>query len=101
VALGIGRINWKFGRSHINILMLDIIHGKIYIPLFWVLLDKAGNSLCHTPQRKHTVLAKRVRTGRIIHPCKTPQKGPSSSSKMAVILGRDEERKITLLKVSN
>jgi len=36
--------NWKFGRCHINILMLGIVHGKVCIPLFWVLLDKAGNS---------------------------------------------------------
>jgi hypothetical protein len=38
------RTNWKFGRCHINILMLGVIHDKVCIPLFWVLLDKAGNS---------------------------------------------------------
>ena len=42
--LALDRTNWKFGRCHINILMLAIIHQKICIPLFWVLLDKAGNS---------------------------------------------------------
>ncbi len=42
--LALDRTNWKFGRCHINILMLGIIHGKVCIPLFWVLLDKAGNS---------------------------------------------------------
>jgi len=42
--LAIDRTNWKFGRCHINILMLTIIHEKIGIPLFWVLLNKAGNS---------------------------------------------------------
>ena len=36
--------NWKFGRCHINILMLGIVYGKVCIPLFWVLLNKAGNS---------------------------------------------------------
>ena len=36
--------NWKFCRCHINILMLGIVHGRVCIPLFWVLLDKAGNS---------------------------------------------------------
>jgi len=42
--LALDRTNWKFGRCHINILMLAIIHQKNCIPLFWVLLDKAGNS---------------------------------------------------------
>jgi hypothetical protein len=42
--LALDRTNWKFGRCHINVLMLGIIHGKVCIPLFWVLLDKAGNS---------------------------------------------------------
>ena len=42
--LALDRTNWKFGRCHINILMLAIIHQKLCIPLFWVLLDKAGNS---------------------------------------------------------
>jgi len=42
--LALDRTNWKFGRCHINILMLGIIHGKVCIPLFWVLLGKAGNS---------------------------------------------------------
>lgn len=42
--LALDRTNWKFGCSHINILMLGIIHEKVCIPLFWVLLDKAGNS---------------------------------------------------------
>ena len=42
--LALDRTNWKFGRCHINILMLGVVHGKVCIPLFWVLLDKAGNS---------------------------------------------------------
>jgi hypothetical protein len=42
--LALDRTNWKFGRAHINILMLGIVHGKVCIPLFWSLLDKAGNS---------------------------------------------------------
>ena len=42
--LALDRTNWKFGRCHINILMLGVIHEKVCIPLFWVLLDKAGNS---------------------------------------------------------
>jgi len=42
--LALDRTNWKFGRCHINILMLGIVHEKVCIPLFWVLLGKAGNS---------------------------------------------------------
>ena len=42
--LALDRTNWKFGRCHINILMLGVVHEKVCIPLFWVPLDKAGNS---------------------------------------------------------
>jgi len=42
--LALDRTNWKFGRCHINILMLGVIHGKICIPLFWIVLEKTGNS---------------------------------------------------------
>ncbi|NCD18225.1 MAG: IS4 family transposase, partial [Actinobacteria bacterium] len=42
--LALDRTNWKFGRVHINILMLGVVHGKVCVPLFWCLLDKAGNS---------------------------------------------------------
>jgi len=42
--LALDRTNWKFGRRHINLLMLGVVHEKVCIPLFWVLLDKAGNS---------------------------------------------------------
>ena len=42
--LALDRTNWKFGRRHVNLLMLGVIHEKVCIPLFWVLLDKAGNS---------------------------------------------------------
>ena len=42
--LALDRTNWKFGRCHINILMLGVVHENVCIPLFWILLDKAGNS---------------------------------------------------------
>lgn len=42
--LALDRTNWTFGRAHINILMLGVKHGTVCIPLFWRLLDKAGNS---------------------------------------------------------
>jgi len=54
--LALDRTNWKFGRCHINILMLGIVHEKVCIPLFWSLRDKAGNS--NAPER--TALLERM-----------------------------------------
>jgi hypothetical protein len=42
--LAIDRTNWKFGKIHINILMLGVVWRGVCVPLFWTLLDKAGNS---------------------------------------------------------
>lgn len=42
--LSLDRTNWKFGQTHINILMLAIVYKGVGFPLLWVLLDKAGNS---------------------------------------------------------
>lgn len=44
VYLTMDRTNWKWGKSHINILMLGIVYKGIAIPIFWVILGKAGNS---------------------------------------------------------
>ena len=38
------RTNWQWGKSNINILMLGIVFKGIAIPIYWVLLDKKGNS---------------------------------------------------------
>lgn len=38
------RTNWKWGKKHINILMLSMEHLGIGIPIFWIVLNKAGNS---------------------------------------------------------
>jgi hypothetical protein len=38
------RTNWKWGKSHINILVLSIEHLGIGIPIFWTVLNKAGTS---------------------------------------------------------
>lgn len=43
-ALVMDRTNWKFGKVHINILMLGIAYKGIAFPLLWMLLPKAGNS---------------------------------------------------------
>lgn len=49
VYLTMDRTNWKWGKSHINILMLGIVYKGIAIPILWELLGKAGNS--KTPER--------------------------------------------------
>ena len=39
------RTNWKFGKKHINILMLAIVHQGAAIPIMWIVLNnKRGNS---------------------------------------------------------
>jgi hypothetical protein len=42
--LALDRTNWKFGKCHINILMLGIVHNGVCVPLLWSMLPKAGNS---------------------------------------------------------
>jgi hypothetical protein len=42
--LAMDRTNWKIGKSVINILYIAIIYKGVAIPLFWILLDKEGNS---------------------------------------------------------
>jgi hypothetical protein len=38
------RTNWKWGKTHINILVLSIEHLGIGIPIFWTVLGKGGTS---------------------------------------------------------
>lgn len=38
------RTNWKWGKVHINILMLSVEHFGIGIPLFWTVLKEGGTS---------------------------------------------------------
>jgi hypothetical protein len=42
--LAIDRTNWQFGKTDLNLLVLSLAHGEVCIPLFWRVLDKAGNS---------------------------------------------------------
>jgi hypothetical protein len=44
VYLAIDRTNWYWGKSKINIFMLSVCYEGIAIPLFWTLLNKAGNT---------------------------------------------------------
>ncbi len=48
--IAVDRTNWQFGKMNINILTLAIAHSSgAAIPIFWMLLDKKGNS--NTPER--------------------------------------------------
>ena len=38
------RTNWKWGKTHINILVLSIEHLGIGIPIFWIVLKTGGSS---------------------------------------------------------
>lgn len=45
--LAMDRTNWKFGKTHINILTVTIILGKVGLPIAWLVLPKItkrGNS---------------------------------------------------------
>ncbi|WAK04330.1 IS4 family transposase (plasmid) [Methylobacter sp. YRD-M1] len=42
--LTLDRTNWQFGKTDINFLVLAIAYRGIALPVFWSVLDKAGNS---------------------------------------------------------
>lgn len=42
--LALDRTNWQFGKTDLNILVLSVAHEDVCVPLFWRVLDKAGNS---------------------------------------------------------
>lgn len=42
--LTLDRTNWQFGKTDINFLVLGIAYRGIALPVFWSVLDKAGNS---------------------------------------------------------
>jgi hypothetical protein len=44
VYLTMDRTNWKWGKKNINILFLGIVYRGIAIPIYWLVLNKAGNS---------------------------------------------------------
>lgn len=51
--LTMDRTNWQFGKTDINVLVLAIAYRGIALPVFWSVLDKAGNS--NTDERKALV----------------------------------------------
>ena len=40
----VDRTNWYWGKKKINVFMLSIAHEGMAIPIFWIMLPKAGNS---------------------------------------------------------
>jgi hypothetical protein len=42
--LTLDRTNWRWGKKSINILMLAMVYKGIAIPIYWLLLNKRGNS---------------------------------------------------------
>ena len=40
----VDRTNWYRGKKKINVFMLSIAHEGMAIPIFWIMLPKAGNS---------------------------------------------------------
>lgn len=49
--LAMDRTNWKFGKLHINILVLSINYKDIGIPILWSMLDNSGGN-SNSMQRK-------------------------------------------------
>jgi len=45
--LTLDRTNWKFGKKNINILTLAIVYRGAAIPVYWLILNKRGNSNQH------------------------------------------------------
>jgi hypothetical protein len=44
VYLTMDRTNWKWGKKDINILFIGIVYRGIAIPIYWLVLNKRGNS---------------------------------------------------------
>lgn len=42
--LAMDRTNWQWGKKNLNILMLAVVYKGVAIPIYWLLLNKKGNS---------------------------------------------------------
>ncbi len=42
--LSLDRTNWQFGKFSINLLVLAIVHQGVAFPVYWMFLNKKGNS---------------------------------------------------------
>ena len=52
------RTNWKWGKTHLNILFLCVAYEGFSVPVFWLVLNHGGNS----SQRERIALVKRFVT---------------------------------------
>lgn len=58
IILAMDRTHWKKRRRHVNILMVSVAFQGRAIPLFWIVLDRAGNSsLAHWKRVLSPVMA--------------------------------------------
>ena len=48
------RTNWKWGKTHLNLLVLSIVYQGISIPVYWLNLAKAGTS--NADERMYAVI---------------------------------------------
>ena len=53
--LTLDRTNWQWGKSNLNILTLAVVYQGAAIPVYWLVLNKRGNS----NQRERMVLLQR------------------------------------------
>jgi len=44
IYLSIDRTNWKYGLKNINFLVLAVVYKGAAVPIYWLLLNKKGNS---------------------------------------------------------
>lgn len=44
IYLTIDRTNWKWGKKNLNILTLAVVYKGIAVPIYWLILNKQGNS---------------------------------------------------------
>jgi len=44
IYLSMDRTNWKLGKKNINVLFLGIVYRGIAVPIYWLVLNKQGNS---------------------------------------------------------
>lgn len=42
--LAMDRTNWQWGKKNLNILMLAVVYKGVAVPVYWLLLNKKGNS---------------------------------------------------------
>ena len=60
LVLAIDRTHWKWGRRHINILLVSIVYGKTALPIYWKVSPAAGNSSTDSRKQAFAQILKRI-----------------------------------------